>query len=215
MGRATQILEQMKKEAAEQAASEQATTAVPPRASAEIRTDYTSLIAVGVILVLGILFTVFLTRKAKGEKQAASRQKPLPNRKETLEQEVPPKKGIFARMLDTRLGTALFFLLAGIATGVFFGFFGIFFGDFLKMAWITFWWFGASMPACSVLLVLTKIPQDEVLWLGPSLYYGTIFAQGLLENIVIAQTGRWIIGFIITALVCSVIYLKRQVNKLR
>lgn len=82
--------------------------------------------------------------------------------------------------------------------------------DFWFVAKYCFFMFSAFLCVAGLLLILTNIPEDLSFGFGAGLYYGSIAIAAITQEIGwgIGDTDRIILGFIISALVCYIVYLE-------
>jgi hypothetical protein len=74
------------------------------------------------------------------------------------------------------------------------------------MAKAMFWAFFAPGVVASLLLILTPISEDHCYELGCGLYYGTFAARELIITFQNNTSFPYFAGFIITALICYIVY---------
>lgn len=80
-----------------------------------------------------------------------------------------------------------------------------------KSAKLFYMWFLGAFPVAVLLLVFSKIPEDLAVIYGAGLYYGTILCRALISDYVSASdTTCTVIGLIIAALICRILYLKQE-----
>ena len=80
----------------------------------------------------------------------------------------------------------------------------------VKAAKLFYLWFLGAFPIAALLIVFTKIDEALAVMYGAGLYYGTILCGRLVSDYVSASdTTCGVIGFVITALICRITYLKQ------
>ena len=81
----------------------------------------------------------------------------------------------------------------------------------IKSAKLFYMWFLGSFPIAALLIIFTKIDEALAVMYGAGLYYGTILCSVLVSDYVSASdTTCGVIGFVITALICRILYLKQE-----
>lgn len=87
--------------------------------------------------------------------------------------------------------------------------------DFLFVAKYFFFMFSAFPCVSGLLLILTNIPEDLSFGFGAALYYGSLTIAAITQKIGwgMGDTDRIILGFIISALVCYIVYLEHFKSK--
>jgi hypothetical protein len=127
----------------------------------------------------------------------------------------PKKNGWFVTLVGNKYGEAAVFVICAILISVFFG--AIFnlisgggFAGFVKATKLSFFFVAAPLVVMAVLLLVTNIDRNGN-WLhgiGCGLYYGGFGAAYLLRVLGwnSESTGRFVVGFIIAALICYIFY---------
>lgn len=110
------------------------------------------------------------------------------------------------KFLGTRYGFAAWLIVIGALLNLIMGAaFGAISGNFLKTSFYLFFIFIAPVVVAAALLVFTKINENWCYGFGCGLYYGTAFAASIIPKI-----NTIIVGFVIAALVCCIVYIKKQ-----
>jgi len=108
-------------------------------------------------------------------------------------------------LFDVLLSIFLTILLGGVLS--------LLRGNFIESCKAMFLIFFAFPCVAAILLLSTKIPEDWTLGFGAGLYYGTLVVSALLGEAGLSmsdQSDQLVLGFIFTALVCYIIYLKKN-----
>ena len=91
-------------------------------------------------------------------------------------------------------------------------------GDFLCDLWqgtkAMYFVFGAGIHAGGVLRLIFRIDEVCALGFGAALYYGTMLLSAFLTDYIIgADINRYIVSFVIVALACYIVWLKKFKTK--
>ena len=116
------------------------------------------------------------------------------------------------RFFDSRWGLAVWFTLTALLSPVLLSVFLCLFPglDFWYTVQYIFFLFCGSGLVSALLLVLTNINEDLSYGFGAGLYYGTIAVAYSIDAFgwYIPNWDRLILSFIITALICYIVWLK-------
>ena len=127
----------------------------------------------------------------------------------------------------TRKQTALYLIIATIATSIIFGLiFGTFIhfienepkSSFISEIFITtkffFDIFFAGGVVSGILLFITKIEEEFAYYLGFALYYGTLILGSLIKKLCNPTEGAYLIGLIITTMASYITWLIKKNTEL-
>ena len=124
------------------------------------------------------------------------------------------KKSNKLKNIKSRYKWALYFVCISICISALFGLiFALVLGDlsgkFLEASKICFLWFFAWAFVSAMLLLFTKIPEELSMGFGAGIYYGTAVSAYMIRYFFEVQLkASYGIGFIITILVCYIVWLK-------
>lgn len=115
------------------------------------------------------------------------------------------------KILDTRIGFAIFYILvAGIVCAILGFLFSLFVG--LSSFWYTTQYiyvlFGAPSIASAVLLIFTNMDEELTFGFGLGLYYGACLVAYAIGKLgwIIPLLDRFLIGLFVSAVVCYFAY---------
>lgn len=116
---------------------------------------------------------------------------------------------------NTRFGLAIWAILSSVLCTAFVGGIGFFIIKKVYVFSYIFWLCFASPWVSALLLLLTDIPEDLTFGFGAALYYGTLVVAHFTEKAgwVMKDLDRYFVGFIISALICYIVYLRRFKNE--
>ena len=81
-------------------------------------------------------------------------------------------------------------------------------GSFTRVALICFLLFCGWAPVSFLLAVVTRLPDDLLFGFGAGLYYGTAGAALFIGKVLyVSSDDAVVLGFVIAALVCTIVYL--------
>ena len=124
-------------------------------------------------------------------------------------------QGMIVKFLSCRYGLAIFYALVSAFLSVLIGMImSLVTGHFPEKLWYStefmFLAFFAGTAVAAVLLLITKIPTDLTFGFGNGLYYGALGSALLIGKLwEIPSEAAYIIGFIIAALVCYIVWIKK------
>ena len=125
-------------------------------------------------------------------------------------------QGVFLKVFESRFGLASFYLISAALLTFALGFIiSLIIGNkstegVLRASTAMFWFFFAGTVASAILLLITKIPINLTFGFGNGLYYGTVASAWLLKELYsIESIIGCKIGFVLTALVCYIVWLKK------
>lgn len=115
------------------------------------------------------------------------------------------------KILDTRIGFAIFYILvAGILCTILGFLFSLF--DSLSSFWFITQYiyvlFGAPSIASAVLLIFTNMNEELTFGFGMGWYYGACLVAYAIEKLgwIIPMADRFLIGVFVSAIVCYFLY---------
>lgn len=120
------------------------------------------------------------------------------------------------RLLDSRWGLAVVFLLIALLLPLFLGLSLIPAGmEFWTAVYAMFVLVGAPGVVSAALLVLTPIKEDFSYGFGCGLYYGScaIYLLTIKLGWSMPEFSRFLLGFVIAALVCYIVWLDKYKYK--
>lgn len=128
--------------------------------------------------------------------------------------------GFFHKIFGNRYGMAAFYVVIAAVLTFSLGFvISLILGDgslngFWRSSLLMFWIFFAGAVVAAVLLVITSVPVDLSFGFGYGLYYGTLGVAILLDKLfLVDKEVGYIIGFVLSALVSYIIWLKKYKAK--
>lgn len=120
------------------------------------------------------------------------------------------RRNIFLKLLDNRYGFALWMCIVACLISLFLGvmIYVIVQSDFLDLVIDMFLMWCAPAVVAALLLLLTPISEDLSLGFGYGLYYGMFAVHNFVTIFTNSITFSYMVSFIITALICYIVYLK-------
>lgn len=85
----------------------------------------------------------------------------------------------------------------------------------VKLSIMMYLLFCAPLTLMAILLLITNISEDCVSWISYGLYYGTLGISVLIDKFgwYMPDEAKYIIGAVISGLICYIVWLKKQPKK--
>lgn len=89
-----------------------------------------------------------------------------------------------------------------------------FIDNWFRASEIIYIWFGGGSTISCILLLVTSIPSELVFGFGHGLYYGAAFGGAIIYKMFGSnELFCYIIAFVVAALICYIVWLKRFEGK--